>query len=183
MLLFELLHRDVDSLEDSNLDKEFIKSRHIDSVFSSYKDTLKSLKKNVTKMEFDALVTLRKNKNIIAQKVDKGTAVNILSRKDYVCKIKNILNDRSKFQKVYIDLDKILNHIIHIENRVTVVLKNPRDKKQTFIEQYKYLSTFSSIPGIMCGLAKVRKIVTGGFPFLRRILYATGTQTYTFSKF
>ena len=101
--------------------------------------------------------------------MDKGNAVNILRRKDYVCKIKNILNDRSKFQKVYIDHDEILNHIIYIENRVTVVLKNLRDKKETFIEQYKDLSPFTSRPGIMYGLAKVRKIVTDGFPLLRPI--------------
>ena len=37
MLPFELLYRDVDSLEVSNLDKEFIKSRLRDSAFSSYR--------------------------------------------------------------------------------------------------------------------------------------------------
>ena len=35
MLPFELLYRDVDSLEVSNLDKGFIKSMLRDSVFSS----------------------------------------------------------------------------------------------------------------------------------------------------
>ena len=63
-----------------------------------------------------------------------------LSRKDYVCKMKNILNDKLKFQKVYIDHDKILNHLIHMENRLTDVLKNLRDKKKISIEQYKNLS-------------------------------------------
>ena len=43
----------------------------------------------------------------IVQKADKGNTVFILNRKDYVCKIKKILNDKSKFQKVYIDHDKI----------------------------------------------------------------------------
>ena len=43
MLPFELLFRDVDSLEVSNLDKEFIKSRLRDSAFSSFKDTGKTL--------------------------------------------------------------------------------------------------------------------------------------------
>ena len=36
MLPFKLLYRDVDSLEVSNLDKEFIKSRLSDSAFLSY---------------------------------------------------------------------------------------------------------------------------------------------------
>ena len=50
--------------------------------------------------------------------------------------MKNILNDSSKFHKVYIDHDKILNHLIHMENRVTDVLKNLRDKKEISSEQY-----------------------------------------------
>ena len=131
MIPFELLYRDVDSLEVSNLDKEFIKSRLRDSAFSSYKDTSKTFEKNLPKAEFDALKILLKNKDIIIQKADKGNTVVILNRKDYVCKMKNILNDSSKFHKVYIDHDKILNYLIHMENRVTYVLKNLIDKKKS----------------------------------------------------
>ena len=130
-LPFELLYRDVDSLEVSNLDKELIKSRLRDSAFSSYKDTGKTLEKNLLKEEFDALKILLKNKGIKVQKADKGNTVVILNRKDYVCKMKIILNDKSKFRKVYIDHDKILNHFIHMENRLTDVLKNLRDKKKS----------------------------------------------------
>ena len=72
MIPFELLYRDVDSLEVSNLDKEFIKSRLRDSAFSSYKDTSKTFEKNLPKAEFDALKILLKNKDIIVQKADKG---------------------------------------------------------------------------------------------------------------
>ena len=93
MLPFKLLYRDVDSLEVSNLDKEFIKSRLRDSAFSSYKDTGKTPEKNLPKEEFDALKILLKNKDIIVQKADKGNTVVILNRKDYVCKMKNI-NDK-----------------------------------------------------------------------------------------
>ena len=101
---------DVDSLEVSNLDKEFSKSRLRDSAFSSYKDTSTTFEKNWPKAEFDALIKiLLKNKDIIIQKADKGNTVVILNRKDYVCKMKNILNDSSEFHKVYIDHDKILN--------------------------------------------------------------------------
>ena len=57
--------------------------------------------------------------------------------------MKNILNDSSKFHKVYIDHDKIFNHLIHMENRVTDVLKNLRDKKEISGEQYgKPLTTY-----------------------------------------
>ena len=53
--------------------------------------------------------------------------------------MKNILSDKSKFQKVYTGHDKILNHLIHIENRVTDVPKNLRDKNEVSIQQYKDL--------------------------------------------
>ena len=126
---------------------------------------------------------LLKNKDIIVQKADKGNTVVILNRKDYVCEMKNILNDSSKFHKVYIDHDKVLNHLIHMESRVTDVLKNLRDKNEISIEQYKDLSPSGSRPGIMYGLAKVHKIVRDGLPSFRPILSAIGTPTYKLAKF
>ena len=65
MIPFELLYCDFDSLEVSNLDKEFIKSRLRDSAFSLYKDISKTFEKNSPKSEFDALKILLKNKDII----------------------------------------------------------------------------------------------------------------------
>ena len=124
-----------------------------------------------------------KNKDLIIQKADKGNTVVILNRKDYVCKMKNILNDSSKFHKVYIDHDIILNRLIHMENRVTDALKNLRDKKEISSEQYKDLSPSDSRPGIMYGVAKVDKIVTDGLPSFRPILSAIGTPTYKLAKF
>ena len=97
--------------------------------------------------------------------------------------MKNVLNDRSEFQKVYIDHDKILNPIIHMEYRVTDVLKNLKDKKEISIQQYKDLSPSVSRPGIMYGTAKVHKIVTNGRPSFRTILSAIGTPTYRLGKF
>ena len=142
------------------MNKEFIKSRLRDSTFSSYKDTGKTLEKNLPKEEFDALKILLKNKDIIVQKGDKGNTIVILNRKDCVCKMKKILNDKLKFQKVYIDHDKILNPLIHMENRVTDVLKNLRGKKEISIEHYKDLSSSGSRPGIMYGSEKFHNIVS-----------------------
>ena len=115
--------------------------------------------------------------------MNKGNTVVILNRKDHVCRMTNILNDSSKFHKVYMDHDKILNHLIRMENRVTDVLKNIRDKKEISSEQHKDLSPSGSRPGIMYGLAKLHKIVTDGLPSFRHILSAIGTQTYKLSKF
>ena len=75
MLPFELLHRDVDSLEVSNLDKEFIKCRLRDLALSSYKDNSKTLQKNLPKEKFDALKIFLKNKDTIVQKAGKANTV------------------------------------------------------------------------------------------------------------
>ena len=144
---------------------------------------VKTVEKSLPKEEYDALKIFLKNKDIIVQKVDKGNTVVILNRKDYVCKMKNILNDKAKFQKVYIDHDKILNHLIHMEKRVADVLKNLSDKKEIFTEPYHYLHPLGSRPEIMYGSAKVHKIVTDGLPSFRHILSAISTPTYKLAKF
>ena len=105
------------------------------------------------KQEFDTLKNLLRNKDIIVQKADKGKTVVVLNRKYYVCKMKNILNVKSKIH------DKILNHLIHMENRVTDVLKNLRNKKEISIDKYMDLSLSGSRPKIMYGSAKVHKIL------------------------
>ena len=76
------------------------KSRLSDFAFSSYKDTGKTLEKNLPKEEFHALKIVLKDRDIIVQKADKGNTVVFLNRKNYVCKMKNILNENSKSQKV-----------------------------------------------------------------------------------
>ena len=70
-----------------------------------------------------------------------------------------------------------------MENRVTDVLNNLRDKKEISSEQYKDPSPSGSRSGIMYGLAKVHKIVTDGLPSFRPILSAIGTPTYKLAKF
>ena len=81
MLPLELLYRNVDSLEVSNLDEEFTKSMLRDSAFPPYKDTGKTLEKNLLKEEYDALKILFKNKDIIVQKADKGNTVVTLKKR------------------------------------------------------------------------------------------------------
>ena len=95
--------------------------------------------------------------------------------------MENILNDRSESQKVHIDHDKFLNHLI--QNRVTDVLKNLRNKKEISVEQYKDLSPSGSRLENKYGLAKVHKIVTDDRPCFRPILSAICTPTYKLAKF
>ena len=123
-------------------------------------------------MEFDVLRIILKNKDIIVQKADKGKTVVILNRKAHICKMK----------KVHIDRDKILNHPIHTENRVTNV-KNLREKREISITQYKDLSPSGSRPVIMYGSAKVHKIVKDDLPSFTSILSVMCTPTFKLPKF
>ena len=59
--------------------------------FHHIRTLVKTLEKNLPKEEHDALKIFLKNNDIIAQKARKGNTVAILNRKDYVCKMKNIL--------------------------------------------------------------------------------------------
>ena len=77
----------------------------------------------------NALKGLLKKEDPIIQKADKGNTVVIWTEKT-VCKLKPILNDRSKFQKVYIDQNKVLNNPIHMENWMMNIIKKLRDKKR-----------------------------------------------------
>ena len=58
-------------------------------------------------------------------------------------------NYERSFSKKESPLYKVLNHLIHMENEVTDVLKNLRDKREISIEQYKDLSPSGIRPGIL----------------------------------
>ena len=94
-----------------------------------------------------------------------------------------ILNDSSKFQKLSIDHNKVLNYIVHMENRIIDVLKKLKKKKIIYENKYEDLYPVGSRPGILYGLAKIHKPIKDGVPSFRLILSAIGTPTYKLSKF
>ena len=112
MLPFELLFRDIDLLDIPRTDRDFIQGGIRDCVFTSYRDAGNNTDKNLSKDEQFALITLIKNKDLDIQKADKGNMIVILNKKDCILKMKNILSDTSKFHKLSIDQNKILNHIV-----------------------------------------------------------------------
>ena len=59
----------------------------------------KKIKHNLTKREFNALVNLKKNKNIIIKKGDKSSGIVIMNKKDYENKIYGMLNDAAVYTK------------------------------------------------------------------------------------
>ena len=48
----------------------------------------------------DAIKELKRNKDLVITRPDKGNGVVILARKDYVEKMKPILDDRTKFDQI-----------------------------------------------------------------------------------
>ena len=132
LLPFELLFRDIDLLDISRTDRDFIQGRLRDCEFTSYRDVGKNIDRNLYKEEHFALKNLVKNKDLIIQEAEKGNTVVILNKNDYNLKMKKILSDTSKFQKLSIDKNKVLNHIVNMENRITEVLKKLKRKATNF---------------------------------------------------
>ena len=135
------------------------------------------MEKNLPKAEFDALKSLIRNKELIIQKADKGNTLVLLNRKDYISKMKLILSDISKFKKIQIDDSKVLNHLIHMENKIVELLKRLKEKQEISDKVYRELYPAGSKPGILCGLCKIHKSIVDGVPPFRPILSAIGTPT------
>ena len=109
-------------------------------------------------------------------KPDKGNAVVIVNRNEYVEKVEQILNDSTKFQKLTSDP---LKDTLKREKQLRSFLLDL--KKQDTINDalYERLAPTGSKPGILYGLPKVHK---ANLPF-RPILSAIGTHSYNLSKF
>ena len=107
----------------------------------------------------------------------------LLNRKDYISNMKLILADTSKFKKIQIDDSKVLNHLIHMENKIVELLKRLKEKQEISDKVYKELYPTGSKPGILYGLCKIHKSIVDGVPPFRPILSAIGTPTYKLAKF
>ena len=140
------------------------------------------MENNLPKAEFDSLKFLIRNKELIIQKADKGNTVVLLNRKDYNSKAKLLLDDTSKFKKIEIDESKVLNHLIHMENKIVELLKKLKEKQEISDKVYNVLYPTGSKPGILYGLCKACKSIVDGVPPFCPILTAIGTSIYKLPK-
>ena len=122
------------------------------------------------------LKQLSSDKNIIVTKPDKGTGVVILNKSDYLRKMKQILDDPSKFEKVNTD---ILKTILKLEDKTNRFIDKLYKLKIVNENLKTNLKTSGSSPGIMYGLPKVHKANTP----MRPILSTIGTHNYKLSKY
>ena len=65
-----------------------------------------------------------------------------------------------------------------MENRIINVLKKLKNKKIISENIYEDLYPVGSLPGILCGRAKIHKPIKDGVPSFRPILSAIGTPAY-----
>ena len=86
-----------------------IKARLLDTALTSYQNFSSDWEppENLTSSEFNkAFKRLLKNKGTVIQKADKGNTVVILDKNSCISAIEEILNDNSKFLKLYIPAGK-----------------------------------------------------------------------------
>ena len=183
---FELLFRSV--RVDKNLTTgtlDFVRTRIKDIALSSFREYNLSHSKenNLSKDEQECLKNLASKKDLVFQKSDKGNSIVILNKCDYKDRVKEILSDTSKFQKVKIKSGKEIRHILNLEKKFKTILNNLLKNGKISTQQFNKLNPVGSRPGVLYGLSKVHKALVAGLPKFRPILSAIGTAGYNLAKF
>jgi hypothetical protein len=123
---------------------------------------------NLSKEEQEAIKELKEDRSIVILRADKGNAIVIMNKIDYMNKVKELLNDQDKFISIKEDESASDESII---NRRLMKLK--KDKKIT-IKEYNHLVTSgSSIPVLYCTV----KVHKRNFP-LRPIVSMCNAPNY-----
>ena len=101
---------------------DFVKTRTKEVALSSYRNYNNNVPQHLSKEEFLALQNLRKNKNIVIQKSDKGNSAVVVDKADFLDKM-DLLNDTGNFEKINLKNDGILNFAINQEKRFDNIFK------------------------------------------------------------
>ena len=126
---------------------------------------------------------LSANKDLVIHKSDKGNAVVILNRRDYIDRVKGLLSDTTKFEITILKVGKELRHMVNIRKRYKVVLNDLLNRDKIVQKTFYFLDPIGKKPWILYGLSKVHKTLVNGLPKMRPILSAIGTASYNLSKF
>ena len=172
---FEKIYRSFISNLKSKETKNQIKA-HLsylaNSYFYNYKPSPRILRQH------RVLRNLRKNKDIVITKPDKGNGVVILDRKLYDNAIQEIISDTSKFGK--------LNEDPTLKREVSLQRFLCKLKQKNFFNENEYdkLYPSSSAPARIYGTPKMHKFSSSDtFPKLRKIVSSIGTFNYDLSRF
>lgn len=160
---------------------------YTDKTFDFLKSSLKQLAHSsfysrnphnttLTKEEHCALKSLKNDDSIIITRPDKGNGVVLLDKSDYIQKVHDILNDKSKFTRIS---ECVFSKLIHTEDKINNFLRKLKRDQIIDDPTYSHLFVSGSQPGVLYGLPKVHK---DGCP-VRPILSAIGTPNYKLAKF
>ena len=125
----------------------------------------------LTKEEHAGLSKLAKDESIVITKADKGNAVVIQNKKDYLEKVQKLIDidsKSSKFKKL--ERDVTVTRERRLQNKIRDLRKNDEISDEVF----KQIMPRGSKAGILYGLPKIHK---NGAP-IRPIISAVGTYNY-----
>ena len=128
-------------------------------------------KPSLTKEELEILAELRKDSNKIVLTADKGVAMVIMDRKDYIEKAVNLLTQQA-YRTINRDPANKLNaELITIHRKI---------KRETALDDnsYEYMYPTGCTSPTFYGLPKIHKTNT----FLRPIVSSRGSVTYGVAK-
>ena len=126
---------------------------------------------NITQEEFRALKELKEDRSRMILTTDKGVALVIIDKNDYIQKAEELLNTNT-YKKIPEDpTNKQKNKLVNI-------LKSIKSEGGLSEETYKKLYPTGAVASKFYGLPKIHK---PGIP-LRSIVSSTGTATYNTAK-
>ena len=76
---------------------EDLRKRNYKTALSSFRRYNKNPQQNLSKEELAALASLRKNKDIVIQKLGKGNSVVMVDKESYIKRMENIFSDQRQF--------------------------------------------------------------------------------------
>ena len=174
LLFNELHHNFVATSEESVIS---LKSKLAGYAYTYSETDVRKLSSNFHKEHFKALKSLRSNGNIVITKPDKGNSVCILDRNVYYDKMKNVLNDQSKFLKLG-PVNKYDKTALHEKKFCEVILKFTKNNMLPK-DIAKSIRPVGSQRPRLYGLPKIHK---DGVP-LRPVLSAIGSPQYPVAKY
>ena len=124
-------------------------------------------KPNLTKAQMSALRELKKDRDCIVLTADKGVAMVVMDRQDYINKTNHLLN-----QSTYKTINKDPTNTI--KNKLINILKTIKTKSGLGTSIYKSMYPTGCVPPKFYGLPKINKPDTP----LRPIVSSCGSVTY-----
>ena len=143
----------ITSIESACQKLDYKKLRNLEQTSTEYLECCHSHKPNFTKEELKAFVELGKDSNRIVLTADKGVAIVVMDRKDYIDKATNILS-----QPAYRNIDRYPTN--KLKAKLITLLR--KIKRETGLEDYiyKYMYHMGCTSPKFCGLPKIHKTIT-----------------------